>query len=127
MYYINMENIDNIKYVEIGRRIRDAREKEGLTQGELAHKLGYSSPTAISLIESGERKIRIDDLELVAKTLHRELGYFISGSFQTLPDVQIALRADKTLDQEDISRVEDFIDALRLAKKRKNGGRGRKS
>ena len=113
-----MENNDSQKYAEIGLRIKKAREAEGLTQTELAQKLGYKSPTAISLIEAGERRIQISDLEEVARLLHHDVSYFIKGDVAThsQPSVQIALRADKHLDQEDIKRVESFIDALKLSK-----------
>ena len=120
-----MENNDQKRYAEIGARIKEARELEGLTQLELAERLHYKSPTAISLIEAGERRIQISDLEVVARTLHRTVGYFINGSKESAsqPSVQIALRADKQLDQEDINRIESFIDALKISKG--NDGRRR--
>lgn len=113
-----MENNDSQKYVEIGARIKGAREAEGLTQTELAQKLDYKSPTAISLIEAGERRVQISDLEEIARLLHRDVNYFIKGEVgaNVQPSVQIALRADKHLDQADVKRVEDFIDALKLSK-----------
>lgn len=113
-----MENNESQKYVEIGLRIKKAREAEGLTQSELAQKLHYKSPTAISLIEAGERRVQISDLEKIAQLLHRDLSYFINGDSVATPQpsVQIALRADKHLDQEDVKRVESFIDALKLSK-----------
>lgn len=120
MYYINMENNEAEKYFQIGGRIKAAREAEGMTQSELAQELGYKSPTAISLIEAGERRVQISDLEAIAKLLHRDVSYFIKGedaATQNQPSVQIALRADKQLDQDDIKRVESFIDALKLSKK----------
>jgi len=113
-----MENNESKKYVEIGSRIKKAREAEGLTQTELAQKLDYKSPTAISLIEAGERRVQISDLEEIARLLHRDVNYFIRGDLvtDTQPSVQIALRADKHLDQDDVKRVESFIDALKLSK-----------
>jgi transcriptional regulator with XRE-family HTH domain len=113
-----MENNESQKYYEIGSRIKKAREAEGLTQTELARKLDYKSPTAISLIEAGERRVQISDLEEIARILHRDVSYFIKGDVATSyqPSVQVALRADKHLDQEDVKRVESFIDALKLSK-----------
>lgn len=120
-----MENNESQKYYEIGSRIKKAREAEGLTQTELARKLDYKSPTAISLIEAGERRVQISDLEEIAKILHRDVSFFIKGDVAAnhQPSVQVALRADKHLDQEDIKRVESFIDALKLSKNQN----GRKS
>lgn len=113
-----MENNDNQRYIAIGSRIKEAREKEGIKQADLAKKLGYSSPTFISLIEDGKRKVRIDDLEKIAKLLHRDVHYFINGTYQNKPSVQMALRAEKGLDQEDIDKVETLIETLKLMKKR---------
>ncbi len=113
-----MENNEVKKYAQIGSRIKKAREAEGLTQTELAQKLDYKSPTAISLIEAGERRVQISDLEEIARLLHRDVNYFIKGDTTTSPQpsVQIALRADEHLDQDDVKRVESFIDALKLSK-----------
>lgn len=121
MYYINMENIENQKYIEIGMRIKDARDNEGMTQSELAKRLGYSSPTFISLIEDGKRKVRIDDLEKIGQILHRDVNYFIQGSTVQKPSVQMALRAEKGLTQDDVEKVETLIETLKLMKKKQDG------
>lgn len=122
-----MENADYDKYKQIGSRIKDAREKEGITQADLAKALGYSSPTFISLIEAGERKVRIDDLEKIAKILHREVQLLISGtSTIKQPSIKMALRADKDLDAEDVKKVESLVDTLKLIK-RQQDGRGPKN
>lgn len=41
----------------IGQTIRNHREKEGMTQLELAHKLGYDSMQFVSLFERGLSKV----------------------------------------------------------------------
>lgn len=116
-----MENDGNRKYIEIGGRIRDARDKEGLTQAELASQLGYSSPTFISLIEDGKRKVRIDDLEKIGKILHRDVDFFIRGEVGQATSVNMALRADKNLDQNDIKTIETVIEALKRGKDNEDG------
>ncbi len=116
-----MESSENSKYVEIGRRIKDARENEGLKQVELAKQLEYSSPTFISLIEDGKRKVRIDDLEKIAKILHRDVNFFITGKDNNPQTVQMALRADDDLDHSDIAKVETLIETLKLMKRKQNG------
>lgn len=40
----------------IGERVKEARERKGFTQDELAHKLGYKSRSSINKIEK-ERDI----------------------------------------------------------------------
>lgn len=117
-----MENEVHNRYAAIGKRIKDAREQEGLKQVELAKELGYSSPTFISLIEDGKRKVKVDDLEKIAKLLHKDVNYLISGTAKQQPSISMALRAEKGLDQEDVERVETLIETLKLMKK-KQGGR----
>lgn len=43
--------------MKTGELIKKARMKKGLTQAELAKKLGYSIPQFISLIENGHSKV----------------------------------------------------------------------
>jgi transcriptional regulator with XRE-family HTH domain len=74
------------------------------------------SPTFISLIEDGKRKVRIDDLEKIARVLHRDVDFFITGKSQPTQTVQRALRADKGLNQEDIKTIENVMEALKRSK-----------
>lgn len=103
----------------IGARIRRARNIEGLTQPELAKKLDYKSGTAISLIESGERSVQIADLEKIAQVLHQNIQFLLSGSVPKHTEVKVALRADKSLDKNDVQQIEKYIEFL------KNQGRER--
>lgn len=54
----------------IGDRIKYAREAIGLTQQELAIKIGYKSKAAITKIESGERKLPQPKIVSCAKALN---------------------------------------------------------
>jgi len=109
-----MKNGQNKEH--IGIRIKSAREERGLSQVDLAKALGFHSATAISLIESGDRKVTAGLLESLSEVLHRDINYFL-GKKDKVVDVQIALRADKDLSKEDKDAILRFIE---LAKK-KNG------
>lgn len=53
--------------MEIGEIIKSYRAKAGMTQLELAFKLGYKIPQFISLIENGHSKVPLNIIaELVA-------------------------------------------------------------
>lgn len=52
--------------MNLGERVRLLRESEGISQGELASIVGISR-SAISQIESGERKITAEELDILAK------------------------------------------------------------
>lgn len=121
--YNKMESSDNNKYVEIGKRIRNLREKEGLTQADLSKSLGYT-PTAISLIESGERKVKINDLEVIAKVLHQDVNYLITGTVSQSANVGMALRAEGSLEQKDVARIESYIELIKLQKQQQSDGSG---
>ena len=92
-----------------------AREAGAISQADLAKALGYESATAISLIESGERKLRVEDLQKVADTLHRDIKFFLGQENKTI-DVKIALRADKDLNSKDEKAILDFIDFVKHKK-----------
>lgn len=119
-----MQNREDQKYAQIGSRIKEAREREGFTQIELARELGYSSPTAISLIEAGDRKVNIVGLEKIAKALHCDVSFLISGTKDSLPSVGVALRAEGSLEQTDVERIESYIELIKLQKQKRNNGSG---
>lgn len=54
---------------EMNRRIKELRERSGMSQQKLAQLLGVSRPT-ISQIESGQRKVSADEMRKLADTFH---------------------------------------------------------
>ena len=100
----------------IGSKIKEARETAKKSQKELADILGFESATAISLIESGERKLRAEDLEKIASFLDRDVKFFI-GQEDKAVDVRVALRADKDLSEKDREAILRFIEVAKQNKK----------
>jgi len=100
----------------IGSKIKEARETAKKSQKELADILGFESATAISLIESGERKLRAEDLEKIASFLDRDVKFFI-GQEDKAVDVRVALRADKDLNEKDREAILRFIEVAKQNKK----------
>lgn len=98
------------RYIFIGSKIKEAREGKGLSQRELADKVGFESATSISLIEAGERKISVFDLERVADVLNEPIEYFLGSG----PKVKVAFRA-AGLDDKDAEAIQHIIE---MAKKR---------
>lgn len=107
------------KYKLIGSRIKEIRLQKGISQKELAEKVGFDSATSISLIESGERKISIVDLEKTAQFLNEELSYFLDSE----PKIRVAFRAEG-LDEKDAEAIQHIIE---IAKKRAHDRRNSKS
>lgn len=53
----------------IGAIIRDLREAKGMTQEELANRVGYTSRAAINKIESGANKLKQEKIQIFAEVL----------------------------------------------------------
>lgn len=72
----------------IGKKIKDARQRIGLSQEELGKRVGYSA-MGISHFECGIRKIKIEDLEKIARALDIGVSFFIDSSFKSTSTNQI--------------------------------------
>jgi len=65
-------------YRSIGMRIQQARQELGLTQEELAAKLGCTQ-AALSNYERGKRRLYLASLEQIANILGKPLSYFLES------------------------------------------------
>ena len=63
----------------IGKKIKDARQRLGLSQEDLGKRVGYSS-MGISHFECGVRKIKIEDLERISRALDVGVSYFLDST-----------------------------------------------
>ncbi len=66
-------------YKDIGRKIQKAREEAGLSQEELASRLGYTQ-AALSNYELGKRRLYLANIERIARELNKPLSYFLEES-----------------------------------------------
>jgi transcriptional regulator with XRE-family HTH domain len=64
---------------QIGQKIKEARLEFGYSQMNLADVLGFESPTAVSLIESGDRSLKIRDLIILCQLFMKDYDYFIGS------------------------------------------------
>lgn len=71
--------------MDFGERIRSLRESSGLTQEELAQKMGLTRP-AVGRWESGRAKPRLDKLEQLAGILGTSAYYLLNGEEPPSPD-----------------------------------------
>jgi transcriptional regulator with XRE-family HTH domain len=69
-------------YREIGRKIQKAREEAGLSQEQLASRLGYTQ-AALSNYELGKRRLYLANIEQIAKELNKPLNYFLEDAALT--------------------------------------------
>lgn len=113
---------------ELGFKIREIRQKQGLTVSELAEKAGVS-PGLISQIENGYTVPLLDTLEKIAQALGVSISYFFvnreevyellsSLNQDTLellsdPQVQAVLRAVRDLTAGELNFILKYIDLFK--------------
>jgi len=75
-------------YKNIGKRIRKLRKEKGISQEELAWKIG-KSPNFIGLIERGKKRPSIETLRKISRVLNVPLKTFFEELQYSLPEEDI--------------------------------------
>jgi Zn-dependent peptidase ImmA (M78 family)/transcriptional regulator with XRE-family HTH domain len=92
---------------EMGRRLRAARESCGLTQEDVARRLGVSRPT-VAQIELGNRAVTTIELDKLAYLFGRDIQEFLAEDFEEEDALAVLFRAEP-----EIAHQEDVADRLR--------------
>ncbi len=103
----------------IGLRLKQAREYLGISQEEASESSNISR-SAISLIETGKRKLDTVELMALAKLYQRPMAYFTDNDFSIELDSEAAVFARSFLelsknDKEELTRFAEFL-AMRSKK-----------
>lgn len=102
---------------EIGSRIRAKREELGMTQEQLANKLGYKSKSSITKIESGDRDLRQKKIKTIADALSTTPDYLMgwsTDSTSTHSRLEHSLGViSLSLDDEQLEKLIKFAEALK--------------
>jgi transcriptional regulator with XRE-family HTH domain len=106
----------------LGERLRDAREYLGFSQEDISTYLGIPR-SALSLMETGQRKVDAFELKKLAELYKRPLEYFtghdaVASLFAS--DIKHLARKVSDLSQDDLEELSRFADFLR-ARKQKGG------
>jgi transcriptional regulator with XRE-family HTH domain len=107
----------------LGERLREAREYLGFSQEEVATFLGVSR-SALSLIETGQRKVDALELKKLAGLYKRPVGYFTGEEAEEISfgaDVKHLARKVAELSPADREELARFADFLRAKKQKKEG------
>lgn len=87
--YLKNGDISEIK--AIGRRIRECRERMGLSIEEVANRIGYSYDH-LSKVERGERTFTVDLLGTIAEILDTTPDYLIFGEIHSSQEAVHAIQ-----------------------------------
>ena len=117
--------------LELYKNIKERRLKLGMTQSELAEKLGYSDKSAIAKIESGKIDIPQSKIVAFAKALHTSPSelrgwdeskneyYFNKETAKTAqelfdnPDMRVLFDAARDAKPEDLKKAAEFLSFLK--------------
>lgn len=113
-----------------GERIRRRREELGMTQAELAKKIGYSSYSTIAKIESGDNNLKQSKIKAFADALEttpayimgwdeeeHQQHYYLDDDAREMaefmhknPNYKVLFDAVRNVSAEDIEFVRQMID-----------------
>jgi transcriptional regulator with XRE-family HTH domain len=107
----------------LGERLREAREYLGFSQDQVATFLGVSR-SALSLMETGQRKVDALELKKLAGLYKRPVGFFTGEEAEEVSfgtDVKHLARQVSELSPDDREELGRFADFLRARKQKKGG------
>ncbi len=117
---------ETIDRQELGARLREAREYLALSQGEVAKYLGIPR-TALSHIESGQRRLDALELKKAAYLYKRPVAYFTgeAEADASLPDdiahLARAAAGFSERDRQELSRFADYLRARAQSERSSDG------
>ena len=97
---------------DIGKRIKEKREQQGITQEELAFKLGYKNKSTIAKIETGANDIVQSKVVEFAKALNTSVAFLMGWSDEQIsPAKGIKIKVlGRVAAGIPIEAIEDIID-----------------
>lgn len=91
---------------EFGNRVKDRRLQLGMTQEDLALKMGYSHKASINRLEKGQNNLPQTKIALLADCLQVDVGYLL-GFDEEEDDVRRGRPVDRIMDKlEELSEEE---------------------
>lgn len=87
---------------DIGHKLQQARENAGLSQEQLASRLGCAQST-LSNYEKGKRRLYLAQLENIAEMLNRPIEYFLeSNNYQSSQHLN---RGNDTIEEPELLEI----------------------
>ena len=109
----------NNSRLKIGTNLKKAREYLGISQEEVASKLGISR-SAVSLIENGKRKVESVELISFSKLYQQPVSYFTEQKdpeTDRLEEINVLARTAEDLSEKDRDELIKFAEFLKQKSK----------
>jgi transcriptional regulator with XRE-family HTH domain len=107
-------------------RLKESREYLGLSQQDVADATGLSR-SAVSLIETGQRRVDAVELTALARLYQQSVAYFTDEAETTFPqDVNMLARQASQLSEKDRSELLRFSEFL-MQRAQSDSGDGHKA
>lgn len=101
----------NPQNIQMGQRIRSAREAKGWTREQLAEKIGLSTQF-IADLELGNSGIRLDRFAALCQLLNTNAHTVLFGDVEQLPILFNLETMLANRDSEDVHRIIKMIEAM---------------
>lgn len=92
--------------INVGLRVKYAREQLWLTQEDLSSGMGFKDRQTVSDIETGKRAVKADELLKLSEIVDRDLEFFLDP-FSVIAEAQYSWRASPGLPEEVLNRFEE--------------------
>jgi transcriptional regulator with XRE-family HTH domain len=94
----------------LGELIRSQREKQGISMKELADRIGFSSPEAISMVETGRRRLALNLIPRLAEILNLDTADLSRRALKDFaPALYAALFGMEIKSREEVGSLESTI------------------
>ena len=90
--------------VKLGRQIRRLREQLGMSQEELAKKLGYKSKSSINKVETGSQGLTQSKIMRFAEALQTTPGELLDWASDDAPDVGYSYEQQRQIFSENLRK-----------------------
>lgn len=107
----------------IAKRLKEAREYLGLTQQQVAEAISIPR-SAVSDIESGKRRVAVDELKRLATLLRHPVTHFLGEEPEIAADVLALARTAENLPEDDRKELLRFARFLEYQKKSDSSRKG---
>ena len=121
-----MTNLDSARRAQIAKRLKEARNLAGLSQGHVAKMLGLHRPS-VSEMEAGNRRVSADELARLAEIYDVSVAWLLGETPEALdaqdPRLELAARELSKLKPEDLENLLRLLAAMRSDSDTSGGNR----